>query len=96
MIRMFGLTKYSVKSGYWVASRLDTDDAVDIPHGSQELKKEVWNMKILPKIQHFLWKAISGALPTATRMIMITRNTKINPICQRCCLQEETINHVPF
>lgn len=64
------------------------------PSGSLLLKKQIWKLDILPKIQHFLWKVLSGALPTYVQLC--SRGVNIDPICQRCCLEEETINHVLF
>ncbi|KAG2310874.1 hypothetical protein Bca52824_022431 [Brassica carinata] len=87
--------QYSVKSGYWVATHLSLDgEPIIPPEGSVVLKQKVWKLQILPKIKQFLWRAISGALPTAVRLC--TRGIFIDPTCQRCCLEEETINHMLF
>ena len=63
------------------------------PPGSLILKKEIWKLEILPKIQ-FLWKTISGALPTYVQLC--TRRINTDPVCQHCCMEEETINHLMF
>lgn len=55
---------------------------------------EFWKLGINPKIQHFFWRVITESLPTATRLI--TCHFDISPFCQRCGLQEESINHVLF
>lgn len=47
-----------------------------------------------PKIQNLIWRAISGALPVATRLQ--TRGIQLDSICQRCCVAEESINHIFF
>ncbi|KAG7567730.1 Reverse transcriptase zinc-binding domain [Arabidopsis thaliana x Arabidopsis arenosa] len=73
---------------------LQDDEIVQPPKGSVELKKEVWKLKIPPKIQHFLWKCISGAVSTATQLR--TRTIPADPTCQRCCQDDETINHILF
>ncbi|XP_024004507.1 uncharacterized protein LOC112081888 [Eutrema salsugineum] len=86
--------RYTVKSGYWFATHHDQDDIIMPPTGDKELKMKIWNIKLLPKIQHFLWRALSGALPTAESLIK--RGIQADPICQRCCLYDETINHVLF
>ena len=39
-------------------------------------------------------RAISGALPVATGLQ--TRGIQVNPICQKCCVAEESINHLFF
>lgn len=87
--------KYLVKSGYWTITHMySKDDPIEPPQGSFQLKNQIWDLEILLKIQHFLWKAVSGALSTFVQMC--SRGININPICQRCCLEEETINHVLF
>lgn len=57
--------EYTVKSGYWTATHDFMDENPIIPpEGSLVLKAQIWKLEILPKIQQFLWKAISGAIPT--------------------------------
>lgn len=86
---------YTVKSGYWVSTHIVPDmEQIEPPPGSLDLKKSVWKMKIAPKLQHFMWKIIAGALPTGERLC--SRMLHIDPMCQRCCLHEESINHILF
>ncbi|CAL9226865.1 unnamed protein product, partial [Arabidopsis halleri] len=70
------------------------DEAILPPHGSIALKKEIWKLQITPKIRHFLWRCLSGAVATATQLN--SRTIPADPICQRCCKEEETINHILF
>ncbi|KAG7586300.1 Reverse transcriptase zinc-binding domain [Arabidopsis thaliana x Arabidopsis arenosa] len=87
--------EYTVKSGYWFARTHQTNDqVVPTPHGSIELKTRMWKLPLLPKIKHFLWRTLSRALGTTTRLI--SRGMTIDPICSRCGLSDETINHVFF
>lgn len=85
---------YTVRSGYW----LNTHDPgyvgpyTVMPHGSLEIKNRRWKLPIQPKIKHFLWKALSKALATATRLS--SRGVAIDTKCPRCLGAEETINHV--
>ncbi|KAG7599332.1 Ribonuclease H domain [Arabidopsis suecica] len=87
---------YTVRSGYW----LHTHDphsvcpTLEIPHGSLLLKNKIWKLPIQPKIKHFLWKALSKALATATRLR--SRGVAIDIMCPRCRRSEESINHVLF
>lgn len=87
---------YTVRSGYWVATHVDVEeeDLIRPPDGSTAMKKEIWNLKIGPKIQHFLWRCLSGALSTATQLCK--RSISADPVCQRCCLEDESINHILF
>ncbi|KAG7599261.1 Ribonuclease H-like superfamily [Arabidopsis suecica] len=88
--------QYTVRSGYWVATHLHLpeDEIIQPPKGSIPLKNEIWKLCVAPKIQHFLWRCLSEALPTTTQLI--TRNVPADPTCQRCCLDEETTNHLLF
>ncbi|CAA7028978.1 unnamed protein product [Microthlaspi erraticum] len=69
---------YTVKSGYWLAFREHLHDhpEITIPHGDPVLKDQIWRLQIMPKIKHFFWRALSKALPTATRLV--TRGMKID------------------
>lgn len=62
--------KYNVRSGYWVATHVDIldEEVIQPPQGSVELKQEIWKIKIAPKIQHFLWRCLTGALATNTQL----------------------------
>ncbi|KAL9295794.1 putative ribonuclease H domain, reverse transcriptase zinc-binding domain-containing protein [Arabidopsis thaliana] len=64
------------------------------PHGSLDLKNKVWNLPIMPKLKHFLWRVLSGALATKERLI--TRGMRIDPTCSRCRQANESINHALF
>ncbi|CAL9224108.1 unnamed protein product, partial [Arabidopsis halleri] len=88
--------RYSVRSGYWVATHvnLHDDETVTPPKGSVALKTKIWKLNITPKIRHFLWKCLSGAIATTTQLI--TRTIPADPVCQRCCKEDETINHILF
>ncbi|CAA7016992.1 unnamed protein product [Microthlaspi erraticum] len=87
--------EYTVKSGYWVATHLVSDnERINPPAGSLEVKKKIWRIKVEPKIQHFLWKAIAGALPSSERLC--SKSVDIDPVCQCCNQEEETINHLLF
>lgn len=88
--------EYSVRSGYWVATHVDIHDErlQKPPEGSVALKKEIWAMDIAPKIKHFLWRSLAGALATIVQLR--TRSIPADPVCQRCCQGDETINHILF
>ncbi|KAL9294112.1 putative ribonuclease H domain, reverse transcriptase zinc-binding domain-containing protein [Arabidopsis thaliana] len=88
--------EYTVRSGYWLLQHdpLDTQIKPPIPHGSVELKNKIWKLPLLPKIKYMLWRTISHALPTSTRLR--TRGMTIDSTCSRCLLGDESINHVLF
>lgn len=88
--------EYTVRSGYWLLTHdpSDTRQKPPAPPGSTDLKNKIWKLKILPKIKHMLWRSISRALPTCSRLV--TRGLQIGSNCHRCQDEEETINHVLF
>ncbi|OAO93266.1 hypothetical protein AXX17_AT5G35100 [Arabidopsis thaliana] len=58
---------YTVKSGNWLISHLKQQP----PPPTHEqvtrcLKKKIWDLKTLPKIKMFLWRALSGVLVVST------------------------------
>lgn len=87
--------QYSVKTGYWVGIHmLEDNHDIDPPPGSIELKQDIWKLQIPPKLQHYFWRIITGALPVSERLI--SRTINVDPLCKRCCTELETINHVLF
>ena len=69
---------YSTKSGYALA-KLNNGES-----GSHEFqwKKCIWQVQTVPKIQHFLWKANSKALPVGSNLE--SRGLSVSPLCKRC------------
>ncbi|XP_020878678.1 uncharacterized protein LOC9300169 isoform X2 [Arabidopsis lyrata subsp. lyrata] len=90
------LSRYTVRTGYWLATHdpFDDEPPIDAPAGSVVLKNRIWKLPILPKIKHFLWRAVTRSLATADRLI--SRGLQINRICQRCKISEENISHTLF
>ena len=54
----------------------------------------IWSTKISPKVKLFLWRILSAALPVADQILR--RGMSINPRCQICGEEGESINHVLF
>ncbi|XP_018478413.2 uncharacterized protein LOC108849362 [Raphanus sativus] len=55
---------------------------------------QVWSVNTTPKIKVFMWKALSNALAVSEECI--ARGMKVDPRCQRCGDDGESINHVLF
>lgn len=88
---------YSVKSRNWLATRSVLSHAFQ-EAGMQPsincLKDEIWHSLTAPKIQAFMWRTLSNAIPVASNFV--TRGMKVDMTCQHCGTQEETPNHVLF
>lgn len=88
---------YTSQSGYRFLETLpdlQTLPMVDLPPLEINLWSNLWKVNTSPKIQHFLWKALAGALAVAEWLQ--SRSVKIDPVCSSCDLEEETICHVLF
>uniref|UniRef100_A0A1J3E5Y1 Putative mitochondrial protein n=1 Tax=Noccaea caerulescens TaxID=107243 RepID=A0A1J3E5Y1_NOCCA len=87
--------RYTVKSGYSTAQKY-TDNNLGPTYGPdvRPLLAKVWKMQCSPKIRHFVWNAIMGCVPVGTRLE--GRGIQIDPVCTRCGLAAETINHALF
>lgn len=59
-----------------------------------KLWSNLWKVKTLPKIRHFMWQALAGALAVSERLG--TRGINIDATCMMCLAQPETISHVLF
>ncbi|MBA0711565.1 hypothetical protein Golax_010732, partial [Gossypium laxum] len=53
--------------------------------------KRIWKHKILLKIQVFAWRVGNEILPTNTKIATI--RPTVNPACQRCGADKETLIH---
>lgn len=61
---------------------------------SNNLKARVWSIPTIPKIQIFLWRALSGALAVAESLISHGIQAELS--CPLCGASSESINHVLF
>lgn len=75
------LGTYSVKSAYGHIREMKENNRSEDNSG---FWKQLWNLKIPTKIKHFMWRALSGNLPTKDNL----RNKRVEvdawcPVCQR-------------
>ncbi|KAG7564287.1 Reverse transcriptase domain [Arabidopsis suecica] len=87
---------YTVKSGNWLISHLQR---VPGPISVQDqearaLKMKIWDLKTVPKIKMFLWRALSGALAVSVCLQAHGMNTDLT--CSLCQDAIESISHVLF
>ncbi|KAL1209528.1 putative mitochondrial protein [Cardamine amara subsp. amara] len=89
--------EYSVKSGNWLANRINKENIIQIAETHPSLnrvKHMVWSIPTVPKVQAFLWKAASDALPVID--LLRIRGLNTDSRFQICGLDGESINHVLF
>ncbi|XP_048599926.1 uncharacterized protein LOC125580030 [Brassica napus] len=68
--------------------------APSLPPIEKRLWPNLWKVKTMPKIRHFLWRALAGALAVAERLR--SRGIPVETTCKLCHAQPETICHVLF
>lgn len=88
---------YTVRSGTSLATRsvLSKEfQEAGMQPSINSLKNEIWNALTAPKIQAFMWRSLSSALPVASNLV--TRGMNVDMICLLCGTQDETPNHVLF
>ncbi|XP_057811831.1 uncharacterized protein LOC131026073 [Salvia miltiorrhiza] len=82
---------FSVKSGYLLASSLRSSHEASTSVDDSELWNWVWGLEVIPKVKLFLWKCLSGSLPTA--QALVSRSVELQPWCRRCGEEMESIEH---
>lgn len=88
---------YSTQSGYRLTEailELNTLGNHTLSPIEKKIWSDLWKVKAPPKLKHFLWRALSGALAVKERLQ--TRGILIDNTCLRCGLASETICHVLF
>ena len=85
---------FSVRSGYHLARSLfgDSTGNPSTSTGPHVGWKVLWKVDAAPKIKHFLWKFLSGTLPTLDAVSK--RGVQCNPHCPRCKMGIESCSHV--
>ncbi|KAL0433723.1 UNVERIFIED_CONTAM: hypothetical protein Slati_2706600 [Sesamum latifolium] len=79
---------FSVRSAYTLACELQTEAS----HSNHVRQWNfIWNLRLPPKIQLFLWKVCFKALPTLSRLRM--RGIQLEGGCLACNFPEEEIMH---
>uniref|UniRef100_A0A803Q3L9 Reverse transcriptase zinc-binding domain-containing protein n=1 Tax=Cannabis sativa TaxID=3483 RepID=A0A803Q3L9_CANSA len=79
---------YSVKSAYSLIQDLKVSPSSS---NSSGLWRDVWSLKIPPKVKEMLWRTLSNCLPT--RAQLIHRHVPIDSSCPRCNREAESIAH---
>ncbi|KAL8547449.1 hypothetical protein ACS0TY_006976 [Phlomoides rotata] len=79
---------YSARSGYVDGTRLE------LVAGAEEVVRWslIWDLHVLQRVMHFLWKLVHGILPTSINLI--SHFVDVDPICKRCGRETETAEHL--
>lgn len=87
---------YNTKSGYSLIQKIQdsqTPASMVLPPLEKQLWSSIWKSKTSPKLRHFLWKVMAGAL--AVKQQLRSRGIPIDPMCS-CGLGPENICHMLF
>lgn len=95
---------YTVKSGYYVALKLDKEgllkadlsshQATSSLVPSQSFWNQIWSISAQPKLKNFMWRICSNAL--ATQENLFWRNCSHSPFCPICLVNIESVEHMLF
>ncbi|XP_013658904.1 uncharacterized protein LOC106363756 [Brassica napus] len=86
---------YDSKSGYKLLEsiqELQSPTPQPLPPLEKKLWSDLWKTKTSPKLRHFLWRALSGALAVKERLR--SRGINLDTTCPLCGLHQETICHL--
>lgn len=85
------------KSAYWLARdqkiKASFPEVLELP-SVNPIKEKVWKFLSPPKINTFLWKVLTDALPVSE--LIIKRGMRIDSRCQLCGVEGESIFHTLF
>lgn len=59
-----------------------------------QLWRNVWGLNMVPKVKHFIWKVLHGAL--ATTEALFKRKCSRTPLCRVCNEDVESLEHLLF
>uniref|UniRef100_A0A803PV25 Reverse transcriptase domain-containing protein n=1 Tax=Cannabis sativa TaxID=3483 RepID=A0A803PV25_CANSA len=74
--------EYSVRSGYRMAAALEVRDIQSNTEATNRWWRQLWKLKIPPKVKHFVWKMAHSWIPTNSALAH--RKVQIEPYCTRC------------
>ncbi|KAH7544499.1 hypothetical protein JRO89_XS15G0175400 [Xanthoceras sorbifolium] len=84
--------KYSVKSGYWLASSLARDGtSSSSPSAGSSWWKFLWGLNIPAKVRMFVWRACRNLLHT--RSLLAARRVPVGAGCPLCDAAVESVLH---
>lgn len=96
----WGFTKdgvYTSRSGYKLLASSQAQSSPhtrSLPPVEKKLWRSIWKLHTSPKIRHFIWRALSGALAVADQLR--SRGIPVDATCKLCGTDRETICHTLF
>ncbi|KAF3522414.1 hypothetical protein F2Q69_00048727 [Brassica cretica] len=91
------IRRYDSRSGYKLIELLadiQSDNRSSLPPLETQLWRKLWKTKTSPKLRHFLWRVLSGAV--AVKSQLRSRGIPLDTTCSLCKQGPETVCHVLF
>ncbi|GKV19300.1 hypothetical protein SLEP1_g29582 [Rubroshorea leprosula] len=88
--------KFSVKSAYFLAYNMAREPSIHETNRDMTIGewKQLWRLKIPPKVRVFLWRAILNSLPSLDNLVK--RGVLQEMTCPNCQGADETLMHLLF
>lgn len=67
----------------------DDDPYVHTVHVALNGWRKLWNLKVPPKVKNFIWRALTGCLPTKDQLL--ARRVAVNITCPVCNIDPENV-----
>ncbi|KAK6152513.1 hypothetical protein DH2020_015148 [Rehmannia glutinosa] len=85
---------FSVRSCYYLikSTLSNSDTAKPSTSFKNTAWRRMWELRLLPRIKHFLWRACTDTLPTKSNLIR--RGILMDTICHLCGEDIETLSHL--
>ncbi|XP_060967073.1 uncharacterized protein LOC115703967 [Cannabis sativa] len=85
---------YTVKTGYHLNYSSLTPPDIPTSSSPSPWWKNLWHLKIPPKVKHFTFRATNSTLPTLKNLA--SRKIIQSSVCDRCGNLEESVSHALF
>lgn len=83
---------FSVRSAYHCIRTWNSHSVASTSESTlNEVWKILWNLKVIPRCGHFLWKVLKGIVPTRKRLW--NKGVQVPIFCPRCDQVAESIEH---
>ncbi|KAK6162001.1 hypothetical protein DH2020_001842 [Rehmannia glutinosa] len=85
---------FTVRSAYyWSKNKADEQCTKNASSSCKNTAwKQMWKLRIIPKVKHFLWRACNESLPTKNGLAR--RGLQIDTVCELCGEANESTTHL--